>query len=115
MLATTSNPQFTVSRADIDRAGPTYTRDTLRQLRHDNPDTELFLITGADAVAQILSWHAAPELYDLAHFIGVTRPGYPLEIDARFPEGSVSLLEVPARAISSIWPELGNSLSPVSR
>ena len=84
-----------MSRTDIDRDGPTYTRDTLRQLRTDNPDAELFFITGADALAQILGWHAAEELFDLAHFIGVTRPGYTLELDTRFPEGSVSLLEVP--------------------
>ena len=101
VLATTSNPQFTVSRIDVDRDGPTYTRDTLRQLRADNPEAELFFITGADALAQILGWHAAEELFDLAHFIGVTRPGYTLELDTRFPEGSVSLLEVPALAISS--------------
>jgi nicotinate-nucleotide adenylyltransferase len=101
VLATTNNPQFTVSRIDIDRDGPTYTKDTLRQLRSDNPDAELFFITGADALAQILGWHAVEELFDLAHFIGVTRPGYALELDTRFPEGSVSLLEVPALAISS--------------
>ncbi len=55
VIATASNPQFTVSRVDIDRAGPTYTIDTLRDLQAQRPDAELFFITGADAVAQILS------------------------------------------------------------
>lgn len=56
VIATASNPQFTVSRVDIDREGPTYTIDTLRDLKRDRPDADLFFITGADAVAQILSW-----------------------------------------------------------
>ena len=75
VVATASNPRFTVSRVDIDRPGPTYTIDTLRDLRAQRPDAELFFITGADALAQILSWKDAEELFELAHFVGVTRPG----------------------------------------
>ena len=63
-------------------------------------DTELFFITGADALESILSWHKAEELFDLAHFVGVTRPGHPL-FDPGLPQGRVSLVEVPAMAISS--------------
>ena len=55
MVATASNPRFTVSRVDIDREGPTYTIDTLRDLRAIFPDAELFFITGADSVASIMS------------------------------------------------------------
>lgn len=100
-LATANNPQFTVSRVDIDRRGPTYTIDTLRELHRQRPAAERFFITGADALAQILDWHAVSELFELAHFVGVTRPGYPLTLDARLPPGAVSLVEVPALAISS--------------
>ncbi|MGQ0483121.1 MAG: nicotinate-nucleotide adenylyltransferase [Pseudonocardia sp.] len=100
VVATASNPRFTVDRADIDRPGPTYTVDTLRDLHARHPGSDLFFITGADALAQILSWHRVEELFDLAHFIGVTRPGYTLG-DEHLPEGSVSLVEVPAMAISS--------------
>jgi nicotinate-nucleotide adenylyltransferase len=101
VIATASNPRFSVSRIDIDRAGPTYTIDTLRELRTSRGEkTELFFITGADALAQIMSWHDVGELMELAHFIGVTRPGHTLA-DPGFPEGSVSLFEVPAMAISS--------------
>ncbi|MBW5481360.1 nicotinate-nucleotide adenylyltransferase [Streptomyces bambusae] len=100
VIATASNPQFSVSRIDIDRGGPTYTIDTLRDLATLNDDADLFFITGADALAQILTWRNAEELFSLAHFIGVTRPGHHLTDDG-LPEGGVSLVEVPALAISS--------------
>jgi nicotinate-nucleotide adenylyltransferase len=100
VIATASNPHFTVSRVDIDRTGPTFTIDTLRDLHALRPDAELFFITGADALAQILSWKDAEELWTLAHFVGVTRPGHTLA-DPGLPRDGVSLLEVPAMAISS--------------
>jgi nicotinate-nucleotide adenylyltransferase len=101
VIATASNPRFSVSRIDIDRARPTYTVDTLRDMRdlHD-PDTEFFFITGADALAKLLSWRNAEELFELAHFIGCTRPGHRLT-DPGLPNGRVSLMEVPALSISS--------------
>jgi nicotinate-nucleotide adenylyltransferase len=98
VIATASNPSFTVSRVDVDRPGPTYTIDTLRDLRTLRPDADLFFITGADALAQILSWKDIDELWSLAHFVGVTRPGHVLDGMGR---KDVSLLEVPAMAISS--------------
>ena len=100
VVATASNPRFTVSRVDIDRDGPTYTIDTLRDLREQRPEDELFFITGADALAQILSWKDVDELWELAHFIGVTRPGYHLS-ESGLPQDRVTLQEVPAMAISS--------------
>jgi nicotinate-nucleotide adenylyltransferase len=100
VIATASNPGFWVSRVDIDRPGPTYTIDTLRDLSAQLPDAELFFITGADALEQILSWKDADELFRLAHFVGVTRPGYELS-DDHLPRDAVSLVEVPAMAISS--------------
>jgi nicotinate-nucleotide adenylyltransferase len=100
VIATASNPRFWVSRVDIDRAGPTYTSDTIRDIAAQRPDSELFFITGADALAQILSWKNAEEALRMAHFIGVTRPGYELS-DAHLPVDSVTLVDVPAMAISS--------------
>lgn len=100
VIATASNPRFSVSRVDVDRGGPTYTIDTLRDLRAINPAAELFFITGADALQQILSWKNAQDMFALAHFVGVTRPGYVLDDDG-LPEGAVSLVEVPALTISS--------------
>jgi nicotinate-nucleotide adenylyltransferase len=100
VVATASNPRFTVSRVDIDRGGPTYTVDTLGDLHAADPDAQLFFITGADALAQILSWRDVDQVFRYAHFVGVTRPGY--ELDGKhLPDGVVSLVEVPAMAISS--------------
>ena len=100
VIATASNPRFSTSRVDIDRPGPTYTIDTLHDLNDLYPDAELFFITGADALQQILGWKDHEQMFELAHFIGVTRPGYHLD-DEGLPEGAVSLVEVPALAISS--------------
>jgi nicotinate-nucleotide adenylyltransferase len=101
VIATASNPRFSVSRVDIERPGKTYTIDTLREMREiHGPDVELFFITGADALSEILSWRDADELFNLAHFIGCTRPGHNLT-DPGLPGGGVSLVEVPALAISS--------------
>ncbi|HET6301582.1 nicotinate-nucleotide adenylyltransferase [Microbacterium sp.] len=100
VIATASNPRFTVSRVDIDREGPTFTIDTLRDLKAERPTAELFFITGADAIAQILSWRDHDELWDLAHFVAVSRPGHVLSTDG-LPSDDVSQLEVPALAISS--------------
>ncbi|MGI8695054.1 MAG: nicotinate-nucleotide adenylyltransferase [Mycobacteriales bacterium] len=101
VIATASNPRFHVSRVDIDRGGPTYTSDTLRDLGADYPGAQLYFITGADALDAILSWKdARDDLFDLARFVGVTRPGYALS-SAHLPSDSVSLVEVPAMSISS--------------
>jgi nicotinate-nucleotide adenylyltransferase len=100
VIATASNPRFTVSRVDIDRKGPTYTIDTLRDLHKVYGEAELFFITGADALAKILSWKDVDEMFELAHFIGVTRPGFTLS-DEHLPADTVTLVQVPAMAISS--------------
>jgi nicotinate-nucleotide adenylyltransferase len=100
VIATASNPRFSVSRVDIDRGGPTYTIDTLTDLHAQRPDAELFFITGADALDHIMTWRDSERCFDLAHFIGVTRPGYTLA-DSHLPDGRVSLVEIPALAISS--------------
>ena len=107
VIATASNPQFSVSRVDIDRGGPTYTVDTLQDLHTLNPDSELYFITGADALASILSWQGWERLFELARFVGVNRPGYDLSRDHitkvldNLAEDAVTLLEIPALAISS--------------
>lgn len=103
VIATAANPRFRVSRVDIDRPGPTYTVDTLRDLSAQLPDVDLYFITGVDALADILGWRDAEELFGLAHFVGCTRPGF--EMDAStlsgMPAERVTLLEIPALAISS--------------
>ena len=99
-IATAANPRFKVSTVDIDRDGPTYTVDTLRDLKVAYPDADLFFITGADAVTSIAGWKDTEELWNLAQFVAVTRPGHKLDLpDA--PEGAIQVLEIPALAISS--------------
>lgn len=103
VIATASNPRFSVSRVDIDRSGPTYTVDTLRDLLSQNPDVDLYFITGADALEKILTWRGWEELFELATFVGVSRPGFDL-VDTHLESiggGRVHLLEIPALAISS--------------
>ena len=100
VIATAANPRFLVSRVDIDRDKPTYTVDTLTDLKNSYPDAELFFITGSDAIAQILAWKEVQRLWDLAHFVAVSRPGHALQIPD-VPTGTVTVVEVPALSISS--------------
>ena len=107
VIATAANPRFSVSRVDIDRGGPTYTKDTLRDLHALNPDSDLYFITGADALAAILSWQDLDQLFAVARFVGVSRPGYELarehlaDVLDGLPDDALTLVEIPALAISS--------------
>lgn len=107
VLATASNPDFDVNRMEIDRNGLTYTVDTLIALRDlYGPGTELFFVTGADAVWEIVGWKDADKIAGLATFIAATRPGYDLEAARRAHEEAetrfnIEYVEVPALAISS--------------
>jgi nicotinate-nucleotide adenylyltransferase len=104
VVATASNPRFTVSRVEIDREGPTYTVETLRQLATEHPDAELYFITGADAILEIVEWKDPDEALSLAHFIAATRPGHDLsrlEAAAAEHRPRVSVMKIPALAISS--------------
>jgi nicotinate-nucleotide adenylyltransferase len=105
VIATASNPRFSVSRIEIEREGPTYTVETLQELRRKAEDNiELFFVTGADAMLEILQWKDPEEVLSLAHVIAATRPGYDL---ARFDRAAaashprVSVMHIPALAISS--------------
>ena len=106
VIATAADTRFEVSRVDIDREGPTYTVDTLRDLQeqyqanHAGQPAEWFFITGADALAEIVGWHDPDGIIDRAHLVGVTRPGHNLT-DPGLPDGVVTLIEIPALAISS--------------
>ena len=97
VIATASNPRFSVSRVDIDRRGPTYTKDTLRDLHALNPDADLYFITGADALASILSWQNWEDMFSIAKFVGVSRPGYDLD-DKHI---AAAMEELPADALTS--------------
>lgn len=107
VLATAANPAFLASRFEIDREGVTYTADTLRALREHYPaNVKLYFITGADAILDIVTWHAADELAGLATFIAATRPGFDIEqararVEASGYDFDVRYIQIPALAISS--------------
>ncbi|MBP2392648.1 nicotinate-nucleotide adenylyltransferase [Aeromicrobium fastidiosum] len=103
VIATAANPRFNVSRVDIDRRGPTYTIDTLRDLAALHPDADLYFITGADAMAALLTWRDHDELFELAQFVGVTRPGHEMDESTLegLPADRITIVEIPALAISS--------------
>ncbi len=105
VIATASNPKFSVSRMEVDREGPTYTVETLRSLSDEQGGgTDLFFITGADAIVEILQWREPEELFGLARIIAATRPGYdlaPFGPEAPTSYQGVSVMHIPALAISS--------------
>jgi nicotinate-nucleotide adenylyltransferase len=104
VIATASNPLFDVSRMEVDRDGPTYTVDTLRGLKERyGEQTDLFFITGADAIVEILAWKDHEELFGLAHFIAATRPGYDIAAFEGPPDSrpEITVMNIPALAISS--------------
>jgi nicotinate-nucleotide adenylyltransferase len=88
-LAAAGRPGWSVSRLEIDREGPSYTYDTLVELRRNlsirlKPDTtasstQIFFILGADAFAEIATWSRFPAVLDLANFVVVSRPGITLD------------------------------------
>ena len=109
LLATSDNPHFLASRFEVDREGITYTAETLELLSHAYPsNVEFYFITGADAIAEIVSWRDAHKIAQLAHLVGATRPGYDLAHARKAIRESpysfdVTYLEVPALAISSSY------------
>lgn len=111
VMATVTNPLFTVSRIEIDRPGPSFTVDTVRAFREAlGAQTRLYFITGFDAVREILTWREPEAFLHLCRVVAVTRPGYPMaEVEAlraglrdkaELAE-PLDILEVPALAISS--------------
>jgi nicotinate-nucleotide adenylyltransferase len=108
-LAANEKPGWSTSRIEVDRSGPSYTYDTLVELR--SAESQLFFVLGADAFAEIATWSRYPAVLDLAHFVVVSRPGITLDsLRARVPSAfdrqssaptRVILLESPTPDISS--------------
>ncbi|MHB1413395.1 MAG: nicotinate-nucleotide adenylyltransferase [Thermoleophilia bacterium] len=105
-IAIEGNPRFEVSRFEIDRRQVSYTVNTIRHFRREMPDAELYFITGADAVLEILEWKDPQELLTMATLIAATRPGYPLDkisgaLDVFLRENRVKIIEIPGIGVSS--------------
>src|SRR4030042_1824150 len=112
VIATADNSDFKVSKMEIERPGPSYTIDTIEQLHGEyGKNTQVFFITGADAILEILTWKEPEKVLGEATFIAATRPGYNLKILVdSLPEAEktrhdtdprVLVMEIPALAISS--------------
>lgn len=97
--ALAGEPRLEASRIELDREGTSYTAETLRQLRKDYPDAELFLIVGADSLADLPKWREPEAILRLARVLAVPRAGewpVPPELEGRY-----TLLEFPATPVSS--------------
>ena len=105
VLATADHPHFFVSRLEIDRPGRSYTVETLRQLRAEQPATELFLLVGADMAVDFPGWREAEAILTLARVIVATRPGIDAaqvqQILTRPDMAALELMPAPGLAISS--------------
>ncbi len=101
MLATTSHPRFAVSRLELERGGSSYTYDTVRAVKKEKPEAELFFLTGADAYREIASWHRARELVSEVHMVAATRPGYTLDGIEPFFKRRVRCLDTLLLEVSS--------------
>lgn len=109
ILATITNPYFEVSDIELKREGYTYTVDTLKKIMEiHGEDTQIYFITGADAVMEILAWKNVEQVLNMCKIVSAYRPGYDInqfrnkvfEIE-RIYKNKVYLIEVPALAISS--------------
>ncbi len=108
VLAVTTNPFFEVSRIEVDRQGYSYAIDTVKAIKEKYKQWDIYFITGADAVLEILTWKSIDELIELCTFVAATRPGFDLELlDQKLEKISKDAkdkflrFEVPALAISS--------------
>ncbi|MHB1391970.1 MAG: nicotinate-nucleotide adenylyltransferase [Clostridia bacterium] len=109
VLATASNPNFEVSRIEVDKDELAYAIDTVKDMRRTyGEDAAIYFITGADAVLELLTWYKIQELLTLCRFIAVTRPGfYKRDLEQKIEEiaskynGEILCIEVPLLAISS--------------
>lgn len=107
-LATNDNPAFHVSKQEIERRGPSYSLLTIGELRAQfGDDAGLYFITGSDTINELHTWYHIQELLQQCHFIGITRPGAPVnETDiirqlGRTAERKIHYLTVPQLDISS--------------
>jgi nicotinate-nucleotide adenylyltransferase len=105
-LAIGHDERFISSRVDLDRPGPTYAVDTIGDLRqerglsHPGEDASWYFIVGADALADFMHWHRPEQILQLAHVIGVNRPGT-IQQPPPIPPERLSLLEIDAMDVSS--------------
>lgn len=105
LLATCSNPHFEVSSIEMDRKGPSYTIDTIKDLKKIyGDDADFYFIIGADCIHELPTWHKIDELLKICKFIATKRPSYKLDLSIiakEFSDYNIQLLETPELEISS--------------
>jgi nicotinate-nucleotide adenylyltransferase len=94
--AISGNPDFKIETIELQREGPSYTYDTIKEMTNRNPEIEYSFIIGGDMIEYLPKWFRIDELMEMVHFIGVNRPAYSHETPY-----SVQFVEVPDLAISS--------------
>jgi nicotinate-nucleotide adenylyltransferase len=75
-LAIEGHPQFKVNPIELMRSGPSYTVDTIMELKKQNPHVEFFLLVGADMVKNLPKWYKIKEIIQNVQVIGLGRPGF---------------------------------------
>jgi nicotinate-nucleotide adenylyltransferase len=80
-LAIAGNQHFEISAIELERQGPSYTVDTLRELREQLRPAELFFIIGADSINELPTWRNIGEVLKLCRIIAAARPGWPAVAD----------------------------------
>lgn len=99
-LAIAGYPPFQISQMEKDRPGPSFTVDTLGELRGARPEDDLFLVVGSDVIPDLPNWHHPAQIAELATLVVATRPGWPLP--AVFPPGFRSqVVQMPLIDITS--------------
>ena len=101
-LATRDNPHFEVSDIEIERPGPTYTVDTLSELRRSMAEgAELYLILGMDSIRELVHWHRPDLIFETCVVVAVSRPGIANvsipELERKFPSstGKLKIIDGP--------------------
>lgn len=97
--ATAADPRFGVATLELEREGPSYTVDTVRALRGDHPDAELFLIVGADQLAVFDTWRDPHEIVEHARLAVMDRGGESAAAAARTLSAGADAVVVPVRRI----------------
>ena len=100
-LAIAGEPRFALERCEIDRAGPSYTLDTVRTLRDAEPGAQWFLVIGQDQLANLHTWHGWQELLALVTLAVAARPGAAPLANAQVKEQSYQVLPLPSMEIAA--------------
>lgn len=99
-IAIETHPLFQMCTIEIERKGPSYTYDTIKELKEKYPNDTFYFIIGADMVQDLPNWNQIDKLIKLTTFIGVNRPGF--QLDSKY-EHAIKYIEIPLFEVSSTF------------